>query len=178
MPLITSRGLGLLTFGTLCSWFWGCWSCSSSSLCCTPQSPSNQNLSLRETAPAFIGNNPWGNLDYVHFALEQPDSHLPDSTRRLTTPRWFFEGYAKDQLLGFLNSAGLTPEQRTVLMNPTQWEVSANGIYISPSRDVIRSLSAGSRQQIYRCPGAERSQFGASLSLPVPHGWVRAMVRE
>jgi hypothetical protein len=106
-----------------------------------------------EAPSAQIANNPWGTFEYVHFTLEQPDTYLPDSERKLVTPRWFFEGYSQDQLLEFLNSAGLTAEQKTRLMNPGQWEMSANGIYVCPSRDVIRSLSRPSRQKVYSVLG-------------------------
>lgn len=107
----------------------------------------------RAGASAALPENPWGTLEYIPFSLEQPEAYLPDSSRRLATPKWFFEGYSQSQLLEFLNSTALTSAQKAALVNPAQWEITALGIYVSPARDVIRTLSGASRQQIYSILG-------------------------
>ena len=46
----------------------------------------------------------WGDLEYVKFSLEEPDEYLPDSTRPLETPKWFFENYSERQLVDLFRS--------------------------------------------------------------------------
>jgi hypothetical protein len=94
-----------------------------------------------------LAAKPWGRLDYLKFSLEQPDEYLPDSSRTLQT--WFFEGYSERQLADLFNSVEVTDSQRSLLLDSAKWKRAANGIAVTPDRDVVFGLNRPARQRIY-----------------------------
>ena len=94
-------------------------------------------------------SNLWGDLEYVKFSLEEPDEYLPDSTRPLETPKWFFENYSERQLVDLFRSLGLQDAIKTQVLDTAKWERAANGIYITPSPELKLALNSPARQQVY-----------------------------
>ena len=90
-----------------------------------------------------------GLFEYTKLPLEEPNELLPDTSRPLAAPRWFFEKYSRQQLTGLMNSCGLSQEQRDALIDPSRWEQTSNGISLTPPPQVVLELSSAARERIY-----------------------------
>lgn len=93
--------------------------------------------------------HPGGEFEYIKLPLEEPDELLPDTSRPLAPPRWFFENYSSQRLADFFQSSNLSAEHRTLLLDSKRWQPTTNGIFVSPPADVILELSRGTRERIY-----------------------------
>ena len=92
---------------------------------------------------------PWGELEYVRINIVSPDDFLPGSGQSIPKTRWHFGGYNADKLTAFFQSCDLTPEQLAELLRPIGWSVSAEGISITPSEQLVLGMSSEARGQIY-----------------------------
>ena len=91
----------------------------------------------------------WGHLEFDDFSLEQPEDALPDCTRPLEIPAWFFENFSAAQLTELFNTCDLTGAQKTALLDTAKWRITTGGVALTPSREVIFGLSHAARQRIY-----------------------------
>jgi hypothetical protein len=92
---------------------------------------------------------PWGDLEWVHIAIERPDEFISLSQPVISQSRWLFEGYSPEQLAGLFRASGLTGQQRELLLDRNRWEAGSNGVYVTPDRALILGLSPEARQRIY-----------------------------
>lgn len=92
---------------------------------------------------------PWGSLEYTRFALEEPADYLPDSTRRLETVPWVFAKFTARQVEELFRSVKVTEAVRQRLLDSAHWQVSAGGVTVQPSMELLRDLGGAARQQIY-----------------------------
>ena len=92
---------------------------------------------------------PTGTFEYVRLPLGEPDDLLPDVRLPLNPPRWLFSGYSKVKLEAFFRSSELTDEQREGLLDAHRWETTPEGICVTPSLEIVASLSRRARSQIY-----------------------------
>jgi hypothetical protein len=68
---------------------------------------------------------------------------------RLQPPHWFFHDLSRSQLEGLFDSASVTAEQKSQLLNDAHCQSISNGCIVSPPTAVVRSLSSSSRRVIY-----------------------------
>src|SRR5437867_9245465 len=97
--------------------------------------------------PEKVG--PWGQLETIEVPLANPDGVFPDKEERLQNPKWFFEKFSENSLTRFLSSCNLCPTEKGVLLDRDFWQISSNGVTISPPEQIIWSLNPQGRQQIY-----------------------------
>lgn len=101
----------------------------------------NQSRSTNHNA------HPWGDLEVLEIPLAESENLFPDRDLRLQPPHWFFQGMSRSDVEKLFDSASLTEEQKSQLLNTSQ-SVSNNYI-ISPPPTVVRNLSSDSRRIIY-----------------------------
>jgi hypothetical protein len=92
---------------------------------------------------------PWGNLESIPLYIEPPDEYLPIDTVEQSGTAWNFDGYTPESLSALFDLADFSPDQKAELLDQSKWTVSASGIVVSPSPDLIISLSPHSRKVIY-----------------------------
>lgn len=92
---------------------------------------------------------PWGHLEALQIPLADSEEFFLDREQRLRPPHWFFENLTDAQLVSFLDSCQLTPEQRTELVSQVKWQVASNGFLASPPASLVGSIGAASREKIY-----------------------------
>jgi hypothetical protein len=106
----------------------------------------------RHSQPANIitrARTPWGEFEYEDLPLPGPDVFLPDSSRPLATPRWYFGNCSRDQLRAFLRSFPFPERHRTALLEPTAVRASGSGWTVSPPRDLILEMEPALRSRLY-----------------------------
>lgn len=119
-----------------------------------------QSLSLASVAPVVArspqpanivtrARTPWGEFEYEALPLPGPDVFLPDSSRPLATPRWYFGNCSRDQLRAFLGSFPFPERHRAALLEPSAVRSSGAGWIVSPPRDLILELDPAARSQLY-----------------------------
>jgi len=90
----------------------------------------------------------WGDFEYTKLPLEQPPDLIPDTTRPLGAPCWFFST-SREQIHNLLSRCGLTDEQERILNDPRHWQAASNGFYVFPPAQVVLEMSPQARQCIY-----------------------------
>jgi len=97
-----------------------------------------------------LAAGPWGTLQVTKIAIERPDEFISVGRFRASTNRWFFEKFTPDQLRDLFNQNSLSAEQQNSLSDTNSWQISSNGIYVTPGDDIILGLSPIVRENIYR----------------------------
>jgi len=92
---------------------------------------------------------PCGRIEAIQVPLANSDGVFPDREHRLASPKWLFEDMSESRLTRFLNSCDLRPSEQRNLLDKRTWEIRSDGIVISPSEQLIWSLTPQSREQIY-----------------------------
>ena len=92
---------------------------------------------------------PWGEMTYQPIYIEPPDEYVSIYTYNQIGRQWCFAGMTPDQLTAFFQSAGLTEAQLNEVSDRSKWEQSGDYILLTPSRDLILSLSPSARKHIY-----------------------------
>ena len=94
-------------------------------------------------------SKPWGNLESLEIPLAESENLFPDREMRLQPPHWFFHDLSRLQLEGLFDSASVTEEQKSQLLNDSHCQSVSNGCIVSPPAAVVRNLSSSSRRIIY-----------------------------
>ncbi len=97
-----------------------------------------------------LASGPWGTLQVTKIAIERPDEFISVGRFRTSTNRWFFENLEPNHLRDFFSENGLTAEQQSSLSDTNRWQITADGIYVTPGEDIILGLSPVARENIYR----------------------------
>ena len=92
---------------------------------------------------------PWGELEFTRLTLEEPDDHLPDSTRKLETARWYFERATPAILESLFRSIDVTASIQALLLDTNRWKIAPDGIVVQPTRELLLGLGSPARQRIY-----------------------------
>jgi len=109
---------------------------------------------------------PWGRLVATPLRLEKPAEMLPDLTGPMRRTRWHFAGRTREQTIAFLDSCGLTTEQRASLIAPDALTGGSNGCWIVPPPEAVLSLSRDSREKLY----AELARSAENITYQHPFG--------
>ncbi|HWH68138.1 MAG TPA: hypothetical protein VNT26_02025 [Candidatus Sulfotelmatobacter sp.] len=96
-----------------------------------------------------MASKPWGHLEALKIPLGNSEEIFADRPVRLQAPHWFFEGFSSNQLAELMDACGLDAKQKSELLNPSRWQIASNGCRVLPANALVRSFSAGSRQQLY-----------------------------
>ncbi|MFN7140326.1 MAG: hypothetical protein ACK4UN_13400, partial [Limisphaerales bacterium] len=91
---------------------------------------------------------PWGKIDCVRIAVEMPDAFISLDEIKNIHAHWFFKGPRNDAVQ-FLKSAGLTEAQLNSVLKEAKWEETLGGYWVSPSDQLVLSLSKAARHKIY-----------------------------
>ena len=112
---------------------------------------SSNSPTLAKRPDIVIAGNPgpWGNVEYVPMFLEVPEEYLSVRADEAADRRWFFGGMKADQLSSALAKVEFTDEQRQKLLQ-AKTEAAQNGVYVTPPKDLVLSMSPTARQQVYR----------------------------
>jgi hypothetical protein len=117
------------------------------------------------TARASISRTnlpPWGQLEYTSIALDRPDEYFTNDFTRSPKPVWIFRNHTEQQLLALFGALELPEKTRAWLNDRSHWEIFPGGIRIAPSSDVVLSLSAATRGQLYPLLGRSPENYPQS----------------
>lgn len=93
---------------------------------------------------------PWGELEYTRIAIEPPEKEFDAVQLPPYHPSpWVFPHYTRDQVADLFRSAGLTSQESISLQTHLKWEDRADGVAVTPDRDLILSLGSKARGTIY-----------------------------
>jgi len=106
-------------------------------------------ISSNELKSVTHNSKPWGDLESLEIPLAESDNLFPDRDLRLQPPHWFFQGLSRPELERLFDSASLTPDEESQLLNGTNCQTFSNGCFLSPPAAMVRSLSSTSRRIIY-----------------------------
>jgi hypothetical protein len=102
---------------------------------------------------------PWGRLEYVPIALDRPEEYFTNDYARSPKPIWVFRNHSEQQLLALFGTLDLTKSARAWLTDRAHWETIPTGIRIAPSPEVVLSLSATTRGQLYPLLGRSPDNY-------------------
>lgn len=92
---------------------------------------------------------PCGKIEALEIPIARPDGSFPDREERLRPPRWIFEGLSESSLTRYLRSCDLRPREKRLLLDKRSWTVSSNGCVITPSTELIWTMTHETRGRIY-----------------------------
>jgi hypothetical protein len=119
-----------------------------------------------QDSPASVGDvfhcrpGPWGDLECTRIVTEPPEGFVP-AEWNVQPARWFFKQSSRQQVEDLFRRADLTSAQRRLLAE-AKWEESADGVVVTPSRDLVVDLSPEARAAVYGVLGMypeNRHQF-------------------
>jgi len=87
-----------------------------------------------------------------HRSVKNPlaeDSEIFPTRSKARTAALVFRKYVQSQVIELLKTTNLTELQRSELMHNSKWLIATNGLFASPSPELVRSLSSAARQEIY-----------------------------
>src|SRR5436190_4870624 len=102
---------------------------------------------------------PWGQLEYIPIALDRPDEYFTNDLARSPKPVWVFRNHTEQQLLALFDALDLTKGSRAWLADRSHWEVFPGGIRIAPSPEVVLSINAATREQLYSLLGRTSDNY-------------------
>ena len=92
---------------------------------------------------------PCGRIEAIEVPLANKDGAFPDREQRLANPRWLFQGMSPNNLERLFAGCDLLASEERMLLNRRTWEILSNGIVVSPSSELIWSLTPQSRARLY-----------------------------
>lgn len=92
---------------------------------------------------------PWGEVQYTRILIEPPEDMITNNYGNEPAPRWIFVGYKEEKLGALWTAAQLSDKQRAAINDRAHWQVTPQGITISPTTEFILGLSPASRAKIY-----------------------------
>ena len=113
-----------------------------------PTSPSPSSPLLHGGTVA-LKPGPWGKIEWVPMSIAPSNELLPVRAIEGETVHWFFGGMSRDELVHFFGTLDLPGGDRERLLSPLVLQVSPKGIDLTPPRDIIISLPAKARREIY-----------------------------
>jgi hypothetical protein len=106
---------------------------------------------------------PWGQIEYVPIALDRPEDYFTNDLKEAAGTVWVFRNHTEQQLSALFASLNLEANAQSYLTNRAHWEMLPRAIRLSPPPEVVISLSAETRRQLYE------------LLAHNPENWAQAM---
>ena len=100
-------------------------------------------------AAQSISTGPWGRLRTERIVISPPTEFLGDLPVNGGGRRWVFRDMTIAELRSYLATVDLTREQAAALAATAQHEPDRNDVVVTPSDDVVLSLTVLARTQIY-----------------------------
>lgn len=110
-------------------------------------------------------NPPWGELVKVDLEVEQPEEYIAFEPITNRVARWFFPGRTAPQVRELLQSAGLNARQIEGLMSPAMSAMEAGEFVVTPTDELIYSLSPEVRKNLY----TDLAQFDDNRYMRFPY---------
>ncbi len=88
-------------------------------------------------------------FEYSSLPLHEPDELLTDTSRPLSSPRWYFGNCSSEQLTALIDSLGLRAQDKAALLEPSRWQASGNGFYLTPPPALVLEMDAATRARLY-----------------------------
>jgi hypothetical protein len=120
------------------------------------------------TASSAASKGPWGILEYEKIPLANSSRFFADSSQRLQTPRWIFEGFTPTQLRELFAACSFNAEQKSFFLDTNHWVTLTNGLAISPPDALIQKLSQPTRQLIYPVLARDPANYAQSRPYRMP----------
>ena len=92
---------------------------------------------------------PWGNMESLPISIEPPEEYLSTQSIQDADRRWWFKGCSSEQLRALLAAPDLTSEQQAQLLDQSKWEQKDGSWILSPSKELVLSLSPQARKRLY-----------------------------
>lgn len=109
----------------------------------------NQTVSNDEGA-VKIKRGPWGDLEYFPIMIEAPKELLKVEGIEETPVKWFFKRFTRNDVSRLFDNLNIPASQRDQLLSPGSLGVYAQGLTISPPREVLYDLKPAAFEGIYR----------------------------
>lgn len=107
---------------------------------------------------------PWGELSVRDIKIKPPEEYLAFEIQHITPPAWNFEGTSVDKVRQVMLASGLTQEQVSRALVPSQISLSASMVSVKPDNDLVASLSPQVRARLYHELG--RSEANEHMRYP------------
>lgn len=117
---------------------------------------------------SFTNVPPYGILEPMEIPLVNPEGVIPDEPERLLKSKWTFENFSEPALTKFFSGCDLQSVQKRILLDRSSWVVGHNSIVVSPSEQLVWSLSPAARAQIYSVLGRSRANYSQNLPFRFP----------
>ena len=101
---------------------------------------------------------PFGEIEYEKLVL-QPDNFQAFGGKIPRVEKWVFAGCSREQLADLFNSCGLTANQKAFFLDTNQWETLTNGFAITPTDQVVLSLSPAACQRLFPLLGRDPANY-------------------
>jgi len=104
-------------------------------------------------------------FEYTSLPLREPDELLTDTSRPLSPPSWYFGNCSREQLTALIDSFDLRAQDKAALLEPSRWQASGTGFYLTPPPELVLEMDAATRARLYSllaaCPenSAQRNPF-------------------
>jgi hypothetical protein len=109
-----------------------------------------------------------GILEPMEIPLVNPEGSIPDEPERLRQSKWTFENFTEAGLAKFFCGCDLSMVQRRLLLDRSCWTVASNSIAVSPSEQLVWSLSPTARAKIYSVLGKSTANYSQNLPFRFP----------
>ncbi|MCX6967781.1 MAG: hypothetical protein NTZ46_08405 [Verrucomicrobia bacterium] len=135
----------------------------------TPKSP--EQLTAVPDRVHALKLGPWGNMESLPISIEPPEEYLSTQSIENADRRWWFKGCSPEQVHAFLSSDDLSAQQKAELLDQSKWEQKNGSLIVSPSKELILSLSPKARKRIYGVLGENPENLVMHLrcSFPADH---------
>lgn len=130
-----------------------------------PQQAARETTDLPGASKTVAAKSgPWGSLNKTPIVISPPLELVADNWGREPLPpyQWLFPGTTPDVLARFLSSTGLAADQIARLQASARPEPRINGLVVTASSDLVRSLSPEVRAKLYLQLGKTPLNFDQS----------------
>lgn len=93
---------------------------------------------------------PWGDLRITRFTVERPDEFISLPEGEPPAANWQFIGFAPAELRSLMNELPLEGAVGEALRDESSWQQVPGGIVLSPTPELVQSLTPVARSVIYR----------------------------
>lgn len=125
--------------------------------------------SLSPPAAIHCRPGPWGDLYYYYFALEPSAALLKTASLPDGQPHWHFVDLSRKKVEALFDTTDLSDDQRSSLKAGIEVTATPPGCHVRPRPELVASLSAPARRQIYSVLGQweENPPQHNAMTIPV-----------
>jgi len=98
---------------------------------------------------AFTSAGPWGLLDITEIVISPPAEYLSRDWGPVQPLKWVFPGAAASDVRAILTASGLSEQNVRTLLATARPDPHSSGVQVSPTAELVRSLSPATRAALY-----------------------------